>query len=704
MKFRRGSGIIAVLVATTALAIILASVLDFARTEKTVNNRAFLHMQARNAAEAVLEYGFSELEHRFETRTQFRLDELQPGNNPIILPGEFFDLYDGTTRDDSQTEVSIILPGEPYDGTVAAGNQPTEIAGGVIPPGQWMFIDPDLNADDIMKGKRVLVRGVQLIGRATGLDKNGDELIVHATQTLQVRDAPLFSHAVYYNMDMEIAPGPAMEIHGPVHVNGDMYVQAGNAIDFYDSVTASGDIFHGPKGGFGKSTSNGNVRFRDNEGNLVDMNDEGCWLDSHAYDWKTASAQRWHYNVQSSDHGVPAHNPVAIDDYVADDLTTADDETRNYGYQMIQNTLSSDDSSYDPAVEEQKFAYKAGLTIEVDPATSTYEVYTYNRDHDGNVVYDGNGDPEKISLTAAEDFVEVDAWNHSTFTADPDPNMMVDKRRNENLGLATIDVGVLKELIDSNDSDNWDGTPPADFWNGVVYVKMPQGSTPGTDGVYSGTNGWGVMLKNGSEIPNGEEFGSDRGMTVATNNALYVQGNYNADGDPGTGSALDPEDGEPPAALAADSITILSENWENARSDSANKNDRPASFTEVAAALLTGIVPSDRNDNDTYSGGVENFPRFLENWSGETLVYRGSLVALFESEIAQQGWTGSVYSPPNRDWGFNQLFAMGDYPPGSPNVRTYRRVDFRTMTADEYAAAAANIANEFAENNEELDD
>jgi hypothetical protein len=35
-------------------------------------------------------------------------------------------------------------------------------------------------------------------------------------------------------------------------------------------------------------------------------------------------------------------------------------------------------------------------------------------------------------------------------------------------------------------------------------------------------------------------------------------------------------------------------------------------------------------------------------------------------------------------WGFNQLFADGIHPPGSPNSRSYRRVGFRDLTASEY--------------------
>ncbi len=35
---------------------------------------------------------------------------------------------------------------------------------------------------------------------------------------------PMFQFAAFYNKDLEILPGPAMTLDGPVHTNGDLYV------------------------------------------------------------------------------------------------------------------------------------------------------------------------------------------------------------------------------------------------------------------------------------------------------------------------------------------------------------------------------------------------------------------------------------------------------------------------------------------------
>ena len=61
--------------------------------------------------------------------------------------------------------------------------------------------------------------------------------------------------------------------------------------------------------------------------------------------------------------------------------------------------------------------------------------------------------------------------------------------------------------------------------------------------------------------------------------------------------------------------------------------------------------------NNGFSGGVENFPRFLEDWTGNTFTYNGSMVVLFDSRIAtdsyvQTGYSLNSYVAPTRNWNF----------------------------------------------------
>jgi hypothetical protein len=83
---------------------------------------------------------------------------------------------------------------------------------------------------------------------------------------------------------------------------------------------------------------------------------------------------------------------------------------------------------------------------------------------------------------------------------------------------------------------------------------------------------------------------------------------------------------------------------------------------------------------------VENFPRFHENWSNIRFRYRGSMVALFNSTIATGGWASARYSAPTREWGFSQMFQQGRQPPGTPMLRTFRRVTYGDLTTAQFNA------------------
>ena len=63
---------------------------------------------------------------------------------------------------------------------------------------------------------------------------------------------------------------------------------------------------------------------------------------------------------------------------------------------------------------------------------------------------------------------------------------------------------------------------------------------------------------------------------------------------------------------------------------------RVASSTTVNAAFLTGAVDTTLGH---YSGGMENFPRFLETWgSANVFTYNGSMIKMFPSLYATNFW------------------------------------------------------------------
>ena len=115
-----------------------------------------------------------------------------------------------------------------------------------------------------------------------------------------------------------------------------------------------------------------------------------------------------------------------------------------------------------------------------------------------------------------------------------------------------------------------------------------------------------------------------------------------------------------PASLLADSINVLSANWNDAYSTAALAA-RPATATHVSAGILAGtdttggIEGSTGQDLGQYGGGLENFVRLHEDWTGTSLTFRGSLVSLAAPRHVDGafGVGGMQFNPPTLDWDFD---------------------------------------------------
>jgi hypothetical protein len=116
---------------------------------------------------------------------------------------------------------------------------------------------------------------------------------------------PLFQFAVFYENDLEIAPGPNMTLGGRVHSNHNIYLQSGNNIYINSYLTSAGNICHGRKAGSGQSVDGGNVFIKDR--NNVDQNmknSDGTWLDASSANWVNSSLARWGGLVEDHNHGI----------------------------------------------------------------------------------------------------------------------------------------------------------------------------------------------------------------------------------------------------------------------------------------------------------------------------------------------------------------------------------------------------------------
>jgi len=173
------------------------------------------------------------------------------------------------------------------------------------------------------------------------------------------------------------------------------------------------------------------------------------------------------------------------------------------------------------------------------------------------------------------------------------------------------------------------------------------------------------------------------GFTVASENPVYIKGNYNSDGtDPFWGApppAVTPDINHAAAAVIADSVTLLSNAWSDTLSmkNPLVMTNRNAATTYYRLAIAGGKninfpQPAGTGADFGTDGGVHNFLRYIEDWGGATLSYRGSLVSLYYSQYA----TGTfkcctlVYSPPNRNYYFDTAFLdPTKLPPGTPMLQ-----------------------------------
>jgi hypothetical protein len=247
-------------------------------------------------------------------------------------------------------------------------------------------------------------------------------------------------------------------------------------------------------------------------------------------------------------------------------------------------------------------------------------------------------------------------------------NFFVDNREGKTVQPIDINIGILTAWVQTN--SNLRAALGGATLNSIYVVDS---RTPLT---LPSANLGAVRVVNGSQLP------APNGLTVATGRPLYVLGDYNSDlTNRGTANTSATE----PASLVADAITILSDNWHDGTTGPGISPPNAAPTT-VNAALLTGVVET---TTAAYSGGMENFPRFLENWGlANTFTYNGSMVKMFPSLYATGVWgQANVYDPPKRNWAFDTNFNdPTKLPPHTPQLLTVIRSQWATVAPNSNVA------------------
>lgn len=473
-----------------------------------------------------------------------------------------------------------------------------------------------------------------------------------AILSVNAQTIPLFQFGVFYEDDLEILPGAPMTFMGWVHTNGNLYLSS-NSATFQSNLTTPDSVFWNRKNTNDRLSG---VRINNVAGTAVQLDFDSRSLSEPAF--KTRSEQRFNGRLMSNAHGVrPLKLPLPA----------------NVPPVTLVLPRNAGDS---PMVQDVKMAWKSDWYITINAAV--FDV------PDTNVMKSQLCTSFMVHERAGG-LVVPDATACARIFK-PRRDAFYEGREDLRPDLLDIHMDSLRI---------WSDALRAERAPRIVYLNFINvGGSTNRDLV-------AVRLRQGTQLPRPAVSADTGGLTIVTERPMYVLGDYNT-------SVWRP------AAIMSDAITFLSNPPNPAMAQTpaglatrcsaqpgwcdtlqTNFQQRAARPTTVNAALLAGhsATPCDYAragcGGPPYGGGLENFPRFLENWGGVVFTYTGSLVSLYQSRFLFGLWgnttnvgfaNGAYYSAPTRQWSFDVNFRFPDrLPPGTPSVGTVLQTAFRPL-------------------------
>jgi hypothetical protein len=182
------------------------------------------------------------------------------------------------------------------------------------------------------------------------------------------------------------------------------------------------------------------------------------------------------------------------------------------------------------------------------------------------------------------------------------------------------------------------------------------------------------------------------GLSIATENPAYIQGDFN-----GNSAGNGFSDPNVAASVNSDTLTFLSNNFSDVNSfafpyvftSAGGANVRYSTTTWYRAAVMAGKgisfpQPTGYSTADDFGtdGGVHNFLRYIENWGGQTVNYRGSIVSMYYNRqaIGVYKCCTTVYGAPTRGYNFDTEFLTPSLlPPRTPLFRDVNTTGFTQL-------------------------
>ena len=491
-----------------------------------------------------------------------------------------------------------------------------------------------------------------VVSTATSLTDNSTETL---REQIRILETPLVQWFIFYGgngnngtADLEIHSGANWTSWGRIHTNGDFYIGAsgGNFHRFQNfdpvgpiqtphAITVSGDILNQTK------ANQLNIR-----GNAPGFNENAVgWAVNTDAQVKTTNNNTVWQDLQTIDKVINAGNQVAEEARFNGFVLAQEQQRPTPGPVIIQRggfyeqrSINPQQPSVDGVTILGQGLLGAGTTVTVSRPAPNTDVTNLilNGQSSPGVPYGG---PMPIIRELVNDFGDC--------------------REGRQVSTTDIDVFALTSWYQSYLADPANGGGALGQTGFMIYAsRSPNAAFTNLADPMQAIRLQGG-LGGGAPIPQ-----ILRNATIATDNPLFIQGDFNTINRQGV-------------AIIADAINVLSNGWAGKNcNNNMNNTNTP---TAVNAAFFTGNSVT----NGTFEGGAINYPRFHERWgfnANQTpLNYRGAFINLWVSAQANGNWCylGNCYREPVRNWGWDTNFGNPDFwPPFIPSIYEVERVGF----------------------------
>jgi hypothetical protein len=617
MRRQQGSTLISVLVVMAVVAIYVGAAYNSTLTLRRNVDRSVQYRNAVAVADGTLQFAFGHWRQRCRTGTPQVPSSADLDAIPFPTAELFPSLADRTT----DFSVTRLAPSTLAPETVA--NYRVRALDGSWTPANLPERTYGRSTDDFSVHYLATAQITLPAANSTRAP-----LSVKVSEVFRKRCESPWNYAFFYSDYLDIHSGGAMAVRGPVHTLGDAYLGRA-ALTFTDQVSFGGNLSMRPSG-----------------------------TGKHPGDPGSADASPPAFPANQPPRSDAGKTPFGIESF---QLSLSDANPDNDSYREViekrEGSLAGDPFSANGQL--LRMYDRADVRIEIDNA---------------NVVTIRNRDNVVVGPTSSG----LDKDLYDVFSAALATNEEIRDNREStitNVRLATLDISVLNSALRTAAGSNNGpvaGRLAGKPFNDIIYIS---------DVSYDRAAGRlrAIRLRNGAVLPPG-------GLCIATENALYIQGDYNTGrgggAEPPSNNLVGRDPGNPgvaayqwqPCVLYADAINLLSNSWTDVNSFNSLAVRTPSNTT-YCASMVAGVRLMVGAESG-YSGGIENFPRFLENWNSSFAVtVYGSMVQLFASKQADRTWFhGSPrYTSPIREFNFDERFATA-MPPGSFQLVTYDRL------------------------------